>query len=198
MFADTNWKAVSAELMGTFFLVFFGYISFINLKDNNMLFEGALTLGLTLLVLVHTLGPVSGCHLNPIITLPIWLSGKMSLDDSIAYIIAQIIGASLGFVLFKALNPGTDDSIFKDDLALMMAAMIGTAFFVYSLLTSQDPMSIGATVFVVSMTAFYEVNPGVNLGEVIGNGDDFVIFGILGSFIGCFLGWAIKENIIDQ
>ena len=53
MFADTNWKAVSAELMGTFFLVFFGYVSFINLKDNNMLFEGALTLGLTLLVLVH-------------------------------------------------------------------------------------------------------------------------------------------------
>jgi hypothetical protein len=36
------------------------------------------------------------------------------------------------------------------------------------------------------------------LGEVIGNGEDLVVFGIIGSFIGCFLGWAIKENIIDQ
>ena len=198
MFADTNWKAASAELMGTFFLVFFGYISFMNLRTNDMLFEGALTLGLTLMVLVHILGPVSGCHLNPIITIPIWLSGKMSLDDSIAYIGAQVTGASLGFMLFKLLNPGTSDSFFEADLALMIAAMIGTAFFVSSLLTSQDPMSIGATVFVVSMTAFYEVNPGVNLGEVIGNGDDLGIYGIIGSFIGCFLGWAIKENIIDQ
>lgn len=207
MFADTNWKAASAELMGTFFLVFFGYISFTNLRTTDMLFEGALTLGLTLMVLVHILGPVSGCHLNPIITIPIWLSGKISSDDSIAYIVAQTTGASLGFIIFKLISPEysestgewyfSDNSMFEGNIALMITAMIGTAFFVSSLLTSQDPMSIGATVFVVSMTAFYEVNPGVNLGEVIGNGEDLVVFGIIGSFIGCFLGWAIKENIID-
>ena len=82
MFADTNWKAASAELMGTFFLVFFGVTSFISMSGNDMLLEGVMTLGLTVFVLVHILGPVSGCHLNPVITIPTFISGKIKQQQN--------------------------------------------------------------------------------------------------------------------
>ena len=198
MFKDMNWKPVGAEFMGTFFLVFFGVTSFISMSGDDMLLEGTITLGLTLFVLVHILGPVSGCHLNPAITVPVFMSGKMKQEDTIAYIIAQIIGATLGFILFKELKPETGAS----DIDVLIVALFGTTFFVASLLTSQDPGSIGATLFVVTITAFGDVNPGVSLGnmlalEIDGNAN-WAFYGIIGSLVGCGLGYAVKENVIDN
>ena len=198
MFKDMNWKPVSAEFLGTFFLVFFGVTSFISMSGNEMLLEGAITLGLTLFVLVHILGPVSGCHLNPAITIPVFMSGKMKQDETIAYIIAQIVGATLGFILFKELNPETSTS----DIDILIVALVGTTFFVASLLTSQDPSSIGATLFIVTITAFGEVNPGVSMGGMLASAiegnPNWAFYGIIGSLIGCGIGYAVKENIIDN
>ena len=198
MFKDMNWKPVGAEFMGTFFLVFFGVTSFISMSGEDMLLEGTITLGLTLFVLVHILGPVSGCHLNPAITIPVFMSGKMKQEDTIAYIIAQIVGATFGFILFKELKPETGAS----DIDVLIVALVGTTFFVASLLTSQDPGSIGATLFVVTITAFGDVNPGVSLGnmlalEIDGNAN-WAFYGIIGSLVGCGLGYAVKENVIDS
>ena len=198
MFKDMNWKPVSAEFLGTFFLVFFGVTSFISMSGNDMLLEGTITLGLTLFVLVHILGPVSGCHLNPAITIPVFMSGKMKQDETIAYIVAQIIGATIGFVMFKELNPETATS----NIDILIVALIGTTFFVTSLLTSQDPGSIGATLFVVTITAFGDVNPGVSLGNMFAIAIDgnatWAFYGIIGSLMGCVLGYNVKENIIDN
>ena len=198
MFKDMNWKPVTAEFLGTFFLVFFGVTSFISMSGNDMLLEGTITLGLTLFVLVHILGPVSGCHLNPAITLPVFMSGKMKQDETIAYIVAQIVGATFGFVLFKELKPETGAS----DIDVMIIALIGTTFFVASLLTSQDPGSIGATLFIVTITAFGEVNPGVSIGSMLASAiegnPNWAFYGIVGSLIGCGLGYAVKENVIEN
>ena len=205
MFENTNWKSVSAEIMGTFFLVFFGVSSLTNnagvVSDGDgtlHILIGLTTLTLTLFVLVHILGPVSGCHLNPVITIPTYLSDKMDRDTTVAYIGGQIIGACLGFYLFDLINPGTSNSILDGDSALLLAAVVGTAFFVTSLLTSQDPGSIAATLFIVSSTAFGDVNPGVSLGNMIATDVEFMFFGIIGSLIGCIVVLGIKENIIDQ
>ena len=198
MFEETNWKTVNAEMIGTFFLVFFGVTAFASSVD---VFTGALTLGLTLMVLVHILGPISGCHLNPAVTIGVLMSKKMSQDDAIGYMGAQIVGAALGFVLFKFLNPGSDDAIVDGNMAILMAAAIGTMFFVMSLLSTQDPFAVGATLFVVSSTAFLNVNPGVDMGGMIANAidgnPDWAFFGIIGSIIGAFLGWGAKENALD-
>ena len=198
MFKDMNWKPTGVEFLGTFFLVFFGVTSFISMNGNDMLLEGTITLGLTLFVLVHILGPVSGCHLNPVITIPVFISGKMKSDETIAYIIAQIVGATLGFILFKELNPETSTS----DIDILIVALVGTTFFVASLLTSQDPGSIAATLFVVTISAFGDVNPGVSLGNMFATAIDgdanWAFYGIIGSLIGCGLGYAVKENVIDN
>ena len=198
MFEETNMKTVSAEMLGTFFLVFFGITAFASSED---VFSGALTLGLTLMVLMHVFGPISGCHLNPAVTIGNLMSKKMSQDDAIGYMGAQIVGATLGFVLFKFLNPGTDDSVVDGDMAILMAAAIGTMFFVMTLLSTQDPFAVGATLFVVSSTAFASVNFGVDMGAMIANAidgnADWAFFGVIGSVVGAFLGWAVKDNALD-
>ena len=198
MFEETNMKTVSAEMLGTFFLVFFGITAFASSED---VFSGALTLGLTLMVLMHIFGPISGCHLNPAVTIVNLMSKKMSQDDAIGYMSAQIVGATLGFVLFKFLNPGTDDSVVDGDMAILMAAAIGTMFFVMTLLSTQDPFAVGATLFVVSSTAFASVNFGVDMGAMIANAidgnADWAFFGVIGSVVGAFLGWAVKDNALD-
>ena len=200
MFEETNWKTISAELLGTFFLVFFGVTSFLSMSGNDMLLEGTITLGLTLFVLVHILGPVSGCHLNPAITIPVFMSGKIKQDDAIAYLIAQIIGATLGFILYTSKFEELGSVADASDIDILIVALVGTTFFVTSLLTSQDPGSIGATLFVVTITAFGDVNPGVSLGNMFASGsyEAWAFYGIMGSLIGCGLGYAVKENVIDN
>ena len=198
MFEETNMKTVSAEMLGTFFLVFFGITAFASSED---VFSGALTLGLTLMVLMHVFGPISGCHLNPAVTIGNLMSKKISQDDAIGYMGAQIVGATLGFVLFKFLNPGTDDSAVDGDMAILVAAAIGTMFFVMTLLSTQDPFAVGATLFIVSSTAFASVNFGVDMGAMLANAidgnADWAFFGVIGSVVGAFLGWAVKDNALD-
>ena len=198
MFEETNMKTVSAEMLGTFFLVFFGITAFASSDDA---FAGALTLGLTLMVLMHVFGPLSGCHLNPAVTIGNMMSKKISQDDAIGYMGGQVVGATLGFVLFKFLNPGTDDSVFADDIGLLVAAAIGTMFFVMVLLSTQDPFAVGATLFVISSAAFADVNAGVDIGSMLANAidgnADWAFFGVIGSVAGAFLGWAVKDNALD-
>jgi hypothetical protein len=69
-------------------------------------------------------------------------------------------------------------------------------FFVMTLLSTQDPFAVGAALFVVSSAAFHDVNPGVALGEMVFD-MDFAFFGVIGSVVGAFLGWAVKENCLD-
>ena len=132
------------------------------------------------------------------ITLPTFIAGKIKQNDTIAYIVDQISGATLGFILFKELKPETNSS----DIDILIIALVVTTFFVTSLLTSQDPASIGATLFVVTITAFGDVNPGVNLGQMFAFAIDgnaiWAFYGIIGSLIGCGLGYSLKENIIDN
>ena len=197
MFEETNMKTVSAEMLGTFFLVFFGITAFASSDDA---FAGALTLGLTLMVLMHVFGPISGCHLNPAVTIGNMMSKKISQDDAIGYMGGQVVGATLGFVLFKFLNPGTD-ALLDGDMAILVAAAVGTMFFVMTLLSTQDPFAVGAALFVVSSAAFADVNAGVDIGSMLANAidgnADWAFFGVIGSVVGAFLGWAVKDNALD-
>jgi aquaporin Z len=97
-------KKYAAELVGTFVLVFAGVGSAV-FAGSHIGFAGvALAFGLSLLVMVYTIGPISGCHINPAVTLGILLAKKIGIKDAVAYVIAQIIGAILAsaVILFIA------------------------------------------------------------------------------------------------
>ena len=97
-------RKFAAELLGTALLVFFAVgvatLSFGFKADGTSFIAGvvatALAFGLTLLALAHVLGPISGCHVNPAVTLGALLAGRISLRDAISYWIAQFIGGFIG------------------------------------------------------------------------------------------------------
>ena len=196
MFEKTNWKAVGAEFMGTFFLVFIGLGTFAELGGG---FEGALALGMTLMVLVHIFGPISGCHLNPAVTIGNMMSGKTSQDDAMAYMGSQVMGALVGVMALAG-----KFSVVEDDMFTLATAMVGTAFFVMALLSTQDPWAVGGTLFIITAMSdgFNDVNAGIDLGSFIAttidSGDAGTwYYGFIGSIMGAFAGWAIKDNLID-
>ena len=82
-----------AELVGTFVLVFGGVGSAV-LAGSHIGFAGiSAAFGLSLLAMVYTIGPISGCHVNPAVTLGVFLARKISAKDAGAYMVAQVIGA---------------------------------------------------------------------------------------------------------
>ncbi len=86
-------RKYSAEFIGTFVLVFGGVGSAV-LAGGKIGFTGvALAFGLSLLAMVYTIGPISGCHINPAVTLGVLMARKISAKDALGYVIAQICGA---------------------------------------------------------------------------------------------------------
>jgi aquaporin Z len=86
-------KKYLAEFIGTFALVFIGcgsaviagsYIGFLGI---------AFAFGLTLLVMVYTIGGISGCHVNPAVTIAMLIGGKIKAKEAVGYIVVQCIGA---------------------------------------------------------------------------------------------------------
>jgi aquaporin Z len=86
-------KRYLAELVGTFVLVFGGCGSAV-LAGEKIGFAGvAFAFGLSLLAMVYAIGPISGCHLNPAVTVGLLLGKKMQPRDAPGYLVAQVIGA---------------------------------------------------------------------------------------------------------
>lgn len=95
-----------AELVGTFVLVFIGVGSAV-LAGSHIGFAGvALAFGLSQLVMVYTIGPISGCHINPAVTFGAWLARRVGIKDAVLYVIAQIIGAILAGGVILAIARG--------------------------------------------------------------------------------------------
>jgi aquaporin Z len=89
--ADT--RKYFAEMLGTFALVFFGCGSAV-LAGAKIGFYGiAFAFGLTVLFMVYAIGPISGCHINPAITLAMLAAGKIKPKDAAIYIAVQCVGA---------------------------------------------------------------------------------------------------------
>jgi aquaporin Z len=85
-------KKYLAEMCGTFVLVFVG-CGTAALSTGAGTLGIALAFGLALVAMAYAIGPVSGCHINPAVTLGSLCAGRMSLKDALGYIIFQFIGA---------------------------------------------------------------------------------------------------------
>ena len=98
-------KKYCAEFFGTFWLVLGGCGTAVLAGDHVGWVGVALAFGLTVLTMAYAIGPISGCHLNPAVTLGLAFGKRFSCADVIPYIIAQVAGACLAaYVLFAILN----------------------------------------------------------------------------------------------
>jgi aquaporin Z len=91
------WRRATAESIGTFWLVFGGCGSAViaaAFPNLGIGFAGvALAFGLTLLTMAYAIGPISGCHINPAVTVGLWMARRFPGRDVFPYIIAQVVGA---------------------------------------------------------------------------------------------------------
>jgi aquaporin Z len=106
MKGTTMGQKFAAELVGTFVLVF-GGIGTAVLAGEHVGFLGvAFAFGLSLLVMAYAVGPVSGCHINPAVTLGLLVRKGISASEAGVYWIAQIIGGIAGAGLVLAIAKG--------------------------------------------------------------------------------------------
>lgn len=102
-------KKYLAELIGTLFLVLIGCGSVV-IAGQQVGFLGiAFAFGLTVLVMVYAIGPISGCHINPAITVAMLVAKKISGRDAVGYIVAQCLGAIIGAAILLAVATGKAD-----------------------------------------------------------------------------------------
>src|SRR5512143_367546 len=103
-------KRAAAEFLGTFWLVFGGCGSAVLAAAFPALGIGfvgvALAFGLTVLTMAFAIGHVSGCHLNPAVSVGLWAGGRFPASDLPAYIIAQVAGGIAGAAILYLIASG--------------------------------------------------------------------------------------------
>ncbi len=100
-------KKYLAELVGTFVLTFLGCGAAVSLNcgiDAASVVGTAVAFGLSVVAMAYTIGGISGCHINPAITLGVYLSGRMeSAKECAMYMLFQVIGAILAAAVLFAI-----------------------------------------------------------------------------------------------
>lgn len=194
-------QAYIAEFIGTFALVFFGSVSVtiflpvLGLSSPAASFVGiAFTHGLILMVMVYSIGYISGCHINPAITITAVALRKLELDDGVAYIVAQVLGATLAGWAHALILPGNgalvkfgtplpSPSIGQSDIAAVVIELIITFFLMFSVYAAlyTNKISAGASGLLIGMTLTADIliagpltggaaNPARALGPAIASG----------------------------
>ena len=92
-----------AELIGTMVLVLFGCGSAAIAGTMLGTLGIALAFGLSIVAMAYVIGDISGCHINPAVSIGMWIDGRMDSKDLVMYIIFQCIGAIIGIALLAAI-----------------------------------------------------------------------------------------------
>lgn len=202
-------RKLAAELVGTAALVFFAVgtatLSFGFAMTGSSPSAGvvatALAFGLVLFVLVHGIGPISGAHVNPAVTLGVLLTKGMTVAEAVGYWVAQVLGGVVGagllFVMFQSAEGydrtttglGTDGwgSASMVGLGLsgaFIAEVILTALFVYVVLAATRKVAnphVAAPAIGLALTTVHligipltgtSVNPARSIGPALFVGGD--------------------------
>jgi aquaporin Z len=190
-----------AELIGTMILVLIGCGSVV-IGDGSVGFLGvAFGFGVSVLVMVYTFGPISGCHINPAITISFFAIGKISAKDTIFYVIFQIIGGIIGAGILYLILSGVEGytvtvgglgqngygihSLGKFSLvSSLIAEVVFTAIFLIVILGSTHKnapagfagIAIGLTLFLIHIVLIpvtgTSVNPARSIGPALFVGGD--------------------------
>jgi aquaporin Z len=99
-------KKYFAELVGTFILVLFGCGTAVIAGDKVGVLGIAFAFGFALIGAAYGIGPISGCHINPAVSLGVWTAGRMTTGEMIGYWIGQFAGAILAAGLLSVIVRG--------------------------------------------------------------------------------------------
>ena len=186
-------KKCIAEFIGTFVLVFFacGTAAVVGCSAENGTgyLLTALAFGLVIVAMAYSIGNISGCHINPAVSIAMLVSGKLSVKDFIGYLIAQFAGATAGAAVLMAFvgkESGLGaNALYEGNIALsILIEIILTFVFVIAILgvTSKIENSavsgivIGLTLTLVHILGISftgtSVNPARSFGPALFVGGD--------------------------
>jgi aquaporin Z len=199
-------KSYLAELIGTFLLVFIGVGSAVFSGGAIGAIGVAFAFGLTLLMLAYAIGPISGCHINPAVTLGLLVAGKTSLRDAVGYWIAQVAGGIVAALAVWGIAQGMPNGYtasasglaangygvhsplgFSWGSGLVLEAVMTFVLVLTVLLTTESAsagsfagIAIGAALFLGNLVAIPVTNASINPARSIGPA----------LFVG---GWALEQ-----
>jgi aquaporin Z len=195
-----------AEAIGTFVLVFGGVGAAVIAGDKIGNLGVAFAFGLSLLAMAYAVGPVSGCHINPAVTLGLLVARRIGLSEAVRYWIAQIVGAIVAAGVLLAIvaarkggySAGTD-GLGANGYgahspggypwgAALVAEIVLTSFLVFTVLAATDRIAsvafagipIGLVLTLIHLVGIPVTNTSVNPARSIGPA----------VFVG---GWALKQ-----
>jgi len=186
----TMTKRFSAEVVGTFWLVFAGCGSAVlsaAYPELGIGFAGvALAFGLSVLTMAYAIGHISGCHLNPAVTVGLAVGGRFKSSEVLPYVVAQVIGGILGAAVLYVIatgKPGFDVSGgFASNgygahspggyglLAALVTEVVMTMMFLIVILGATDqrapqgfaPIAIGLCLTLIHLISIPVTNTSVN------------------------------------
>jgi aquaporin Z len=199
-------RRAGAEAFGTFVLVFGGVGTAVIAGEAVGVLGVAFAFGLALLAMAYAVGPVSGCHINPAVTLGLLASRRIALPEAVRYWVAQVLGAiaaaALLLVIAKAREGGYDAGVegfgangYGDHSpegyglgAALVAEIVLTAFLVFTVLSATDRIAsvafagipIGLVLTLIHLVGIPITNTSVNPARSIGPA----------LFVG---GWALEQ-----
>jgi aquaporin Z len=183
-------KQLGAEFLGTFWLVLGGCGSAVLAAAFPALGIGfvgvSLAFGLTVLTMAFAIGHISGCHLNPAVSIGLWAGGRFPAARLAPYIVAQVIGAAAaGAVLYVIASGGPGFDVSKGFasngygahspggyslLAALLTEVVMTMFFLLVILGATDkrapagfaPVAIGLALTLIHLISIPVTNTSVN------------------------------------
>jgi len=183
-------KPWSAEFIGTFWLVLGGCGSAVlaaAFPNVGIGLHGvSLAFGLTVVTMAYAIGPISGCHLNPAVSIGLWAGGRFPANKLLGYIVAQVLGAIVaggvlyliasgkaGFSLaggFASNGYGEHSPGQYSMMAALVCEVVMTAMFLIVILGSTDarapqgfaPLAIGLALTLIHLISIPVTNTSVN------------------------------------
>jgi aquaporin Z len=212
---DQNMRALLAEFLGAFVLLFFGGLSI--LASGGDLVVIAFGFGLALLAGLYAFGEISGGHYNPAVSLGVFLDKRISSTTMIQYWVAQIAGfmvAGLGLLIAKDQDSvaGTATLVNKAagvsvGSALLLEVVLTAVFVAVILKVTKSRQNQGSVFAAISLTLVAihlaaapltgaSVNPGRSLGSaIIGNEYADIWVYLVGPLVGAALGWVLYRLV---
>ena len=201
-------RKYAAELIGTFWLTFAGCGSAVLAASWPQLGIGflgvSLAFGLSVVTMAYAIGHISGCHLNPAVSVGLWVGGRFSKDQLLPYIVAQVAGAiAAGAVLyliasgkagfdvhagFASNGYGAHSPGGYSIVAALVSEVVMTAMFLVVILGATDkrapqgfaPIAIGLALTLIHLISIPVTNTSVNPARSTG----------VAVFAG---GWALEQ-----
>jgi len=183
-------KSFSAELFGTMVLVLFGCGAAVLGPAPFDQLAVALAFGFAIVAMAYGIGPISGCHVNPAVSLGVFLAGRMTAREMLVYWVAQFFGALLGAFLLSLIAKTDVASLGQNGWgvgvqggysiqAALIFEIVATAIFVVVILGVTGPkgeapfagIAIGITLAVIHIVGIQvtgvSVNPARSFGPAV-------------------------------